>query len=377
MAIDLDGTNDYVDCGSGATLDNITTVTYAVWIYADTLPTNALLFEKRPAATNDGPVFYLGDPSGGLTRIRFVQGWSTADAVWYTNSRVVSAGVWTHVAVTYDRSSTSNDPVFYLNGVSQTVFESTAPSGTVDSDAAVSLLLGIQTGGADNPFDGKMEDARVFNRILTADEAAILAAGYRGPLGGEVGWWSCHDFLAVTHPDGTTLTVTTNNLPDLSGNGNDGAPTGGVIARASDAPSAFPMWLPFTYSGGFAQAVAGALSFVGTVSRNTAKPIAGALSWVGAVVKAVSITSGFTGALSFVGSTVKQAQKPVAGALSWVGTLVGRANKVLAGALTFVGVGTGVLGQIVLFFATVRSLFKGHDQDDVLSAPERSRKHKG
>jgi uncharacterized membrane protein len=85
-------------------------------------------------------------------------------------------------------------------------------------------------------LNGKMEDVRVFNRILSAQEVAILAAGYRGPMGGEVGWWAMDGAQAITHFDAANLTVDVNYIPDMSGNANTGNPTGTPIGAASSCP---------------------------------------------------------------------------------------------------------------------------------------------
>mgnify|MGYP001593288318 CR=1 FL=1 len=357
MAVDFDGTNDYISIPDSVTMDVTGTFSLAFWVLLDTNPGNNVLYSIGRANETDfgGVEFRIDFNDAGTHKVQAVVVNSVADLSNPSYTFTPSTGVWYHMAVVDDGT---ND-IVYVNGVNQA--SAARPAGGIDATGGVFAIGAYNNAGSIiRPVDGRMEDVRLYDRNLTPAEVVILAAGYRGPLGGESCWLSMSDFLGVAHPDGTTLTAVTNNLSDLSGNGNDGVPTNSPVARASDAPSAFPMWLS-----------------VHAFHLTRDKALTGALSWVGTAVKAISITSGFTGALSFVGSAVKQAQKPVAGALSWAGALVGRANKVVAGALTFVGTLTGVLGQIVLFFATVRSLFKGHDQDDVLSAPERSRKHKG
>lgn len=291
MAIDLDGTDDYVRATHIAALQVTTAASFAAWVNLDAISAETVISKGADAADPDY-VFQIARVSTGELSVYDGSNWKDG-----TTSVITSTGIWYHVAATFDDANWR----FYVNGAAQGVVASTTNIQTSTGD----LTLGGQ--GYDiqaNFMNGRIEDARVFNRTLTVEEVAMLAAGYRGPLGGEVGWWSCQNFRAVTHPDGTT--ITTQYLRDESGGGATGNPEGGVIARASDAPSAFPMWV-------------GAPA--GDLTRD--KDLTGALSWVGTVAKSTA------------------------------------------------------LRQIVLFFATVRSLFKGHDQDDVLSAPERSRKHKG
>jgi hypothetical protein len=245
MAVDFDGVNDYIDCGSGATIDDIFDGggTITLWVNADADPADggaAELVSQGNAGYNQGYVFRIFNDAGATSYDRSVMlrvVWSGGTGDWRVNeSQTPANGAWYHLAVAYDADSATNDPLVYINGVSQTVGEISAGSGTRVSGAANTVAIGSLLGT--NPFDGKAEDVRMFTRILTAEEVAALAAGYRGPLGGEVLWLSCNDFATMAHPDGTTLT-TSHVMYDMSGNGNDGVPTNGPVARASEAPRYF------------------------------------------------------------------------------------------------------------------------------------------
>ena len=66
---------------------------------------------------------------------------------------------------------------------------------------------------------------------------AALAAGYRGPLGGEVLWFSMNEAVSAAGDwEATSLVNGTNLLPDLSGNENTGDPVNTPVGRASEAP---------------------------------------------------------------------------------------------------------------------------------------------
>ena len=71
--------------------------------------------------------------------------------------------------------------------------------------------------------------------IRTAEEIALLAAGYRGPLGGEVLWLDFCTARGLAAFSGT-LTQGTHTLPDLSANSNDGDPYNGCTANPSEFP---------------------------------------------------------------------------------------------------------------------------------------------
>jgi hypothetical protein len=232
MAIDFPGVDEYINCGSGATLDDITYLTVVGWVNTDTLTGFHIIACKQDVtAAAKGWLFYTVTITGVLTWI--VRCTGATDGQWTCPGP--SAGTWAHVAITHDKSSQDNQPLMYLNGGSQTVTEVGNPASAWESDAAESLWIGINSNGT-SPWDGKMEDFRVFNRILSAQEVAILASGYRGPLGGEVGRWAMDGAQAITHFDGANLTVNVNYIPDMSGNANTGNPTGTPIGAASSCP---------------------------------------------------------------------------------------------------------------------------------------------
>ena len=234
MAVEFDDvTNNYVTCGAAASLDDIFASGGSAvgWFYVDDYAQYHGLFGKNNTTPNNGWEAFTNQTSGTIT---FTQRKATVDGGWDTTS-ALGSGAWKHVAIVYDASNDANDPTIYVNGVSQSLTEIAAPSGAIDSDGPDPLVFAaIRT----NAFslDGKAEDVRMYKRLLSQEEVSLLAAGYRGPLGNEQGWWSGDNFRGITHPDGTTLTAATNYLRDESGNGNTGDPIGGVIARASDAP---------------------------------------------------------------------------------------------------------------------------------------------
>lgn len=84
--------------------------------------------------------------------------------------------VWTDYVITYDGSSTTNDPAVYKDGSAIGTVERFTPSGTLlTSDDK--LYLGNRAAD-DLTTDGRIAEFAKWNRVLTAAEAAILGAGY-------------------------------------------------------------------------------------------------------------------------------------------------------------------------------------------------------
>ena len=95
----------------------------------------------------------------------------TTDGVWWMPTL---QNQFRHWAITYDADSNANDPVMYLDGVSQTVTELTTPSGTRLSDVGEDLIIGGRTDGTLG-MSMNLGDLRLFDRILTPGEVRAMA----------------------------------------------------------------------------------------------------------------------------------------------------------------------------------------------------------
>lgn len=77
---------------------------------------------------------------------------------------------WYHLVVTYNNSSTSNDPLMYINGTAVTVTRTTAPVGTAVSDVGLDLSLGNRSISAPNYLGGRVDEIRLYSKVLSASE---------------------------------------------------------------------------------------------------------------------------------------------------------------------------------------------------------------
>jgi hypothetical protein len=166
--------------------------------------TQYLFYSNNSSATNAWTLQHLRSSTTGR---------------WNMPANSVSYNTWQHVVVAYDGSSTANNAIFYKDGVSQTVTEDSTPAGTIAADAANTLYLGNRAAG-DRQFDGRIVDARAYNRILTANEIATIYAcrGHDGIVSGLVGRWKCDELSPGTTASGT--------LYDSSPSANHGTPSG-------------------------------------------------------------------------------------------------------------------------------------------------------
>ena len=173
-AFNFDGTNDFYTTPANE-IDNTTVKTIEAWVYLNGYGegSGGRIASKSNVNANGWNLY--ADGFGGNNWLGFIQDFSGAGGIWTTPTGSLAINAWHHVAVTYDRSSSSNVPTMYIDGVSQTVTVTQAASGTVTSDAAENLLIGARRNAAtfDRYFNGKTDELKIYNTAISGAE--ILA----------------------------------------------------------------------------------------------------------------------------------------------------------------------------------------------------------
>lgn len=161
MARDFGGA-DYIDFGSDASIDAYPAKNVLAWVYPD-LAGGAADFDSILSkaevglAENLNSGFELAFQVSAVStgHLRFIHAWSITDGEWVTNNNSVPNGNMQHIGVSYDGQSTGNDAVFYLNGVSLAVTETSPPAGNIAQDNAQNLQAG-QRSDASRRYDGRI-----------------------------------------------------------------------------------------------------------------------------------------------------------------------------------------------------------------------------
>src|SRR5581483_2219136 len=242
-------TNDIAsDTSISSNLSTTNLVTLEAWFYATSWGGES----KGTIITQDsagGPFYWKleinNDASGNDRTIRFAADWDT-DGLWTTPTDSISLNKWYHVAVTYDDSSTSNNPSIYINGVKQTVTTETAPVGArgsaqseVDIGNRKSLL---------RYFVGNIDEVKVFDYIRSA---AQIAWDYN--RGGPTAWWKLDDCTGSTVFDSA-----------LNGNGNTNGNTGTVSLGGSGTTTVGTCTTSSSFWGGSSGTGAGKINYAPT-----------------------------------------------------------------------------------------------------------------
>lgn len=161
----------YVNWGSGYRT-GLTQRTIVWWAYFQTFTASVIHGAAwiTPGSSTEELLYQFtssGAPSGNLT---ITTRWSGSAGTWRTDSAYNTTGQWYHFAVSYDNSSTTNNPIIYVNGTSVAITETSTPSGTY-ATGSTSQNFGLGGWGG-NTIDGYESGLCVYNRILSASEIA-------------------------------------------------------------------------------------------------------------------------------------------------------------------------------------------------------------
>jgi hypothetical protein len=172
-ALELDGVDDAATFASM----NLPLFTVTAWIRADTQGDSTT---PRVLAMPGYNIRVRRDTSSTSNALALESMRSSTDGEWRTPGNVVADGVWAHIAVAYDSASTANAPVFYVNGQLQTTTARTTPVGTQDSNVGTGYIG--NAAALDRSWDGRIDEMRIYNRLLSVTEVQQIAAGPPGNL---------------------------------------------------------------------------------------------------------------------------------------------------------------------------------------------------
>ncbi|MFA5961219.1 MAG: DUF2341 domain-containing protein [Parcubacteria group bacterium] len=193
------GTNGkYIDAGDPAngSLDP-SNITISAWIKRNGNNPGYAMIVNKGYGNNDESNYFLDLIDNNLGC--FLGNSSPAsDSSDLSSGYLVPDGVWTNVALTYDGATIK----FYANG--SPVGTPTIYAGGIGAND-YPLRIGAHSSNGAYPFNGSIDETRIYNRALSADEVERLYQWAPGP----VGHWKMDDH------NGTTIS-------DSSENGNDG-----------------------------------------------------------------------------------------------------------------------------------------------------------
>jgi hypothetical protein len=220
-SLDFDGTNDYVDCGSDSSIDDIWSGggTLSAWFNCDSASSNRAI-ASQAGNGNQGWFLTLENYSTGTPghRIIFHAVWG-GDDLTYTTDYVFPINTWHNIVVTYNSDTYSNTPKIYKNGVELTMASTQQPTdgNSYASAATYSFEIGRKNTSGHYDFNGLISQVGLWNVELSKHAIETLYnTGATTDLNLNQGYYKAKDNLVAYYRMG-------------SGSGDDRA-TNGLIA---------------------------------------------------------------------------------------------------------------------------------------------------
>src|SRR5882724_9920007 len=168
QALTFDGVSGYVNMGNPTSLKLSGSATWSAWVKINSCPSGqCVIISKRGFAGDRGWEFYANDSVGfDIIAVDSADNTNSADR----STVGTYAGVWTHVVGVYNASALTLD--IYINGKN----DNSGLGGTVASaqnDSSQNVNIGRRPTDF-GYFPGLLDDVRVYNRALSAEEIKRL-----------------------------------------------------------------------------------------------------------------------------------------------------------------------------------------------------------
>ncbi|MFB3107146.1 MAG: LamG domain-containing protein, partial [Pseudomonadales bacterium] len=165
-ALDFDGTDDYVIAPTSASLD-ITgdKITIAAWVKFDTTFDSSATQDATFIDGGSKIEFWWEDSDGKLH-------FSLATGAWLellSTRTSWTANTWYHIVGVYN----GTNKYLYINGAED---NSQLDSGNLNSSGSSILISQAVAAANEGPFDGLIDDVRIYDRALSQTEITALAA---------------------------------------------------------------------------------------------------------------------------------------------------------------------------------------------------------
>ena len=237
MAVEFTKTySQNIDYGHISGLEGLNQKTISFWVNFDDLSatTNNVYIAGNIGGVGDEAWAILVGYGSIVNSITFVEDFSAGNGQGSWRITGFSTGTNYHIAITYDRTNIANDPIFMVNGTVVSPTELDTPSGSALTGNGSQFRLGDALVSSPISFslDGKLQDVRIYNRILSAGEIETLANSrcLKIVMNGLVFWAPMWGTNGQSF-DGLTLT-SSHRITDWV-NGAVGTPAGSPIGRGN------------------------------------------------------------------------------------------------------------------------------------------------
>jgi hypothetical protein len=176
-AVFLGGVTDYVNVGNSSTLNPTDQITIIAWIYRTGYSSGG---DQRIVDRTFNTAYYFGIRSLGSADGLEVY-FNGGRRAYSSGATDIYTGRWYHVAVTYDKDAGGTDEVkLYVNGTLDVTGDYSTAIGTNSDPTGI--------GGSAEPFQGYIDEVKIYDRALTTAEIAadynswMTNATYSSPI---------------------------------------------------------------------------------------------------------------------------------------------------------------------------------------------------
>ncbi len=160
-ALSFDGIDDGVFFSNSAPISQMSVST---WVKLDSFP------NSFPRIFNVDSLQLWVNQSG--SHLRFRAHHSVTSGQWSTPNNSIELGKWHHIALTYDATSNSKDPIIFIDGVQQTITEIYTPSGALNNTID-NFYIGNRD-LEDRAWDGEIDDFIYWPELLTTGQITAI-----------------------------------------------------------------------------------------------------------------------------------------------------------------------------------------------------------
>ena len=204
-AVQLNG-KGYIEIGDVGDFERTDQFSCGAWIYPTSDGMNAIVAKMDDVNESRGWDLWLRD---GRVYVHMIHQWKNegGDSIRVNTHRALPLDKWYHVMATYDGSSKAAGVTIYVNGIAESLdLTHDHLTGSIQTDKP--LCIGRRTPG--NPFHGKIDEVKIFDRELSLDEVGLLAESLptkqvASPqsLAGLHAWYTAESLTAI--PDGQSV----------------------------------------------------------------------------------------------------------------------------------------------------------------------------
>jgi len=168
--LSFNGSTDYITATDTASIDPVNAWTLSAWVNRSSTGAQHSIMEKYDWSSGKGN-YLMRITSADKLIGEIVSGTSSASCGVTTTT--ISSGSWYFLAVTFDNSSTTI--TCYVNGVSEA---SNTSVSITPASSDTTLKLACRGNDCGTKLNGMLDDVRIYNRALSADEIKTLYESY-------------------------------------------------------------------------------------------------------------------------------------------------------------------------------------------------------